>query len=359
MAKANLTTKAQITTSVRELDFVTRFGRNWDALRDIMGIMRPIKKDPGTKLVSYKASIVLQDGDVGEGESVPYSKAKVEPVAYDDLTLEKYKKAVSVEAVAKYGAAVAVQRTDEAFLNQLQSKIMDRFYAFLATGSMTATYTTFQMAIAMAIGKVKDRFEGADLDVTQINVWVNTLDAYEYLGAANVSVQSQFGIDYIENFMGAQKMFLSSKISRGKVIATPSENIVNYYIDPGDADFTQLGLDFTVDGETNYIGFHTEGNYDTYVGENAALMGMALWAEYLDGVAVVYIGTPTAVTNAETITSTVGDALLFKTAHSPLYSVQELKDGSTAITDYTIERDGVRLASAPTGTVTIKYTYIA
>ena len=74
---------------------------------------------------------------------------------------------------------------------------------------------------------------------------------------------------------------------------------------------------------------------------------------------VGYIGTDTKVTSAETITADASDTKLFKTAHAPVVSVQELKDGSTAITAYTIERDGVRLASAPAGTVTIKYTYVA
>lgn len=36
-AKTNLTTAAQITVNAREVDFVTRFGKNWDALRTIMG----------------------------------------------------------------------------------------------------------------------------------------------------------------------------------------------------------------------------------------------------------------------------------------------------------------------------------
>ena len=31
------------------------------------------------------------------------------------------------------------------------------------------------------------------------------------------------------------------------------------------------------------------GNYDTFVGENAALMGMKLWAEYLDGIANITV----------------------------------------------------------------------
>ena len=76
-------------------------------------------------------------------------------------------------------------------------------------------------------------------------------------------------------------------IARGTVIATPVENIDLYYIDPGDSEFARLGLQYTTDGETNLIGFHAQGNYGTAVGESFALMGMALWAEYLDGIAVV------------------------------------------------------------------------
>ena len=110
----NTTTTAQITLEAKEIDFITRFEQNWDALREILGIMRPIRKDPGTKLVASKASVVLQDGNVAEGDEVPLSQATVVPVAYEDLTLEKFRKAVTAEAVAKFGAAIAVQKTDGA-----------------------------------------------------------------------------------------------------------------------------------------------------------------------------------------------------------------------------------------------------
>ena len=110
-----LTVKNDITVAVRELDFVTRFGKNWDALREILGIMRPIRKTPGTKLTSYEASMksdALQGGaSVGEGEEIPYTEFQVKPVAYEDIVLEKYAKAVSIESVDKFGATVAVQRT--------------------------------------------------------------------------------------------------------------------------------------------------------------------------------------------------------------------------------------------------------
>lgn len=287
MAKANLTKVADINATVREIDFVTRFTQNWDALREILGIMRPIAKAAGTKLAAYNASVSLQSGEVGEGEDIPYSKATITPVAFEDLTIEKYAKAVSIEAVNKYGAAVAVQKTDDAFLNELQSTVMDRFYTFIGTGTLTGAYSTFQMAVSMAIGKVKDKFKKIHRDSSSVVVFVNTLDVYEYLGSANITIQSMFGFDYVQNFMGADVMIISSEIPTGKVIATPTENLVLYYVDPESSDFKQLGLDYTVDGDTNLIGFHANGNYNTAVGECFAIMGMVLWAEYLDGIAVI------------------------------------------------------------------------
>lgn len=295
-AKAGITVKNDITVAVRELDFVTRFGKNWDALREILGIMRPIRKAPGTKLTSYEASMkseALQGGaSVGEGEEIPYTEFQVKPVAYADITLEKYAKAVSIESVDKFGAAVAVQRTDEAFLNELQSKVMNDFYTFLTTqGTLTPTdsITSFQMGVAMAVGLVVDKFKKIHRDTTNIVVWVNTLDAYEYLGAAGLTVQTAFGMQYVQNFLGAQTVILSSEISRGKIFATPVENIVLYYVDPGDGDYAQLGLNYTVQGETNLIGFHANGNYQTAVGESFAIMGMKLWAEYVDGIANITV----------------------------------------------------------------------
>lgn len=290
MPKANLTKVANIDAGIREIDFVTRFGRNWQSLQEILGIMRPIKKTPGTQLVAYNATVTLQNGEVGEGEEIPYSLARVKPVTFADIKLNKYAKAVSIEAVNKYGAATAVQKTDDAFLTELQDKVLTDFYAFLATGTLTSTESNFQMAVAMAIGKVKDKFKAMHKDYTSIVVFVNTLDAYRYLGAAELTVQTAFGLDYVENFMGADKLIISSDIAQGKVIATPTENIDLYYVDPSDSDFAQLGLEFTVQGETNLIGFHINGNYNTAVGETFALMGMTLWAEYLDGIAVISVG---------------------------------------------------------------------
>ena len=286
--------------TAREVDFVTRFGDNWESLRNILGIMRPIRKAAGTSLVSYTASVALESGTVGAGKVIPYSKATIVEAAKANVTVEKYAKAVPIEDVVNYGAEVAIEKSDDAFLSQLQNVVLGKFYTFLNTGSLTGTATTWQAALAKAQGLVLDKFATMQKEVTEVVGFANILDAYDYLGAANITVQTAFGLTYIENFMGYRTLFLlpAAQIARGNVIATPVENVDLYYIDPSDSDFAKLGLEYTTQGETNLIGFHAQGNYSTAVGESYALMGMVLWAEYLDGIAVVSFGGAGGATGA-------------------------------------------------------------
>lgn len=278
--------------TAREVDFVTRFTDNWIALRQIMGIMRPIRKAPGTQLISYTASVELEDGAVGPGNVIPYSKATIIQATKDDLTIDKYAKAVPIEDVNKYGAEIAIEKSDDAFLTTLQNKVLGKFYTFLKTGTLKGSATTWQAALAKAQGEVLNKFASMQKDVTAVVGFANILDAYDYLGTADITVQTQFGLTYIENFLGYSTLFLlpESFIPRNQVIATPVENLDLYYVDPGDSEFARLGLNYTTQGETNLIGFHAQGNYSTAVGESYAIMGMALWAEYLDGIAVVTVG---------------------------------------------------------------------
>ena len=306
-AKDNLIMTKDIQVTAREIDFVTRFERNWEHLREILGIMRPIKKTPGAVLKSKYAEGTLQDGNVKEGEEIPYSNFTVKEKPYAEMSIEKYAKAVSIEAIKDHGYENAVQMTDDEFLFQLQTNVTGRFYDYLKTGTLTSTETTFQMALAMAKGRVENKFKQMHRNVTGVVGFVNILDVYEYLGAAEITIQNQFGFQYMKDFMGFNTIFLlsDSEIPRGQVIATPVENIVLYYVDPNESDFARAGLVYTVSGETNLIGFHTQGNYHTAVSEAFAVMGLTLFAEYIDAIAVITIDeTPTLGTL--TVTSAAG-----------------------------------------------------
>lgn len=306
-AKTNLIKTADIQVTAREIDFVTRFERNWEHLREILGIMRPIKKQPGAILKSKYAEGSLEDGNVGEGEEIPYSKFTVKEKEYAEMTIEKYAKAVSIENIKDHGYENAVQMTDDEFLFQLTTMVTGRFYDYLNTGTLTATETTFQMALAMAKGLVENKFKMMHRTATGVVGFVNILDVYEYIGAADITIQNQFGFQYIKDFMGFNTIFLLSEgeIQRGRIIATPVENIVLYYVDPNESDFVRAGLVYTVSGETNLIGFHTQGDYKHAVSEAFAIMGLTLFAEYIDAIAVVSMTDDTTL-GTLTVTSAAG-----------------------------------------------------
>lgn len=336
-AKANLIMTNDIQVTAREIDFVTRFERNWQHLRDILGIMRPIKKQPGAVLKSKYAEGTLQSGNVGEGEEIPYSKFTVKEKTYAEMTIEKYAKAVSIEAIKDHGYENAVQMTDDEFLFQLQTDVTGRFYDYLKTGTLTSTETTFQMALAMAKGRVENKFKQMHRNVTGVVGFVNILDVYEYLGAAEITIQNQFGFQYMKDFMGFNTIFLlsDSEIPRGQVIATPVENIVLYYVDPNESDFARAGLVYTVSGETNLIGFHTQGNYHTAVSEAFAVMGLTLFAEYIDAIAVITIDeTPTLGTL--TVTSAAGTA-----SGDTKITVNPAKENANNVYKYKVAADAV------------------
>lgn len=291
MAKENLTMSADVQVKAREIDFVTRFARNWEHLREIIGIMRPIKKENGAVLKSKYAEGTLQSGNVGEGEEIPYSKFTVLEKPYAEMTIEKFSKAVSIEAIKDHGYDNAVQMTDNEFLYLLQTNVTDRFYDYIKTGTLRSTESSFQMALAMAKGRVENKFKQMHRTATGTVGFVNVLDVYKYIGAANVTIQNRFGFEYIKDFMGFNTIFLVSEdeVPQGTVIATPVENIVLYYVDPSDSDYARAGLEYTVAGETPLLGFHTQGNYRTAVSEAFAIMGLTLFAEYIDAVAVISV----------------------------------------------------------------------
>lgn len=312
---AGVTTSTVLNTDsalkAREIDFVTRFDKNWDALRTILGIFKPIRKEPGTSLVTYEAQMkdeALQGGaNVGEGEAIPFTQFKVVESKREDIVVEKYAKSLSLESVSKWGATVAIEKTDDAFMVELQNKVLKDFYTFLKTGTLKGTQKKWQKALAIAKGAVLNKFAGMNRNVTEVVGFANVMDFYDWLGDKEITVQTMFGLQYIKDFFGFSTLFLlpDDYIPAKTVIATPVENIDLYYIDPGDSDFKKLGLDYTTSGETNLIGFHAGGNYTNATGETYAIMGMKLWAEYLDGVCVVTVGTTDTIPQVSSVASEV------------------------------------------------------
>lgn len=287
----NTITTENFDLQAKAVDLADRFDANWEALREILGIMRPIRKAPGTRLISYKATVNMNDTPHVEGDEVPLSSVNLEEVSHKDLALKPDRKRVTAEAVLKYGAKLAVQKTDDAFLNEIQGGILDEFYAFALTGTLKDNFDTFQMAIAMAVAKVKHKFKQMRLNYSNVVVFVNTLDVGRYQGTEKISLQTKAGIEYAKDFTGVDTLIVSSEIPEGTVVAIPVDNIILYYVDPSDGDFKELGLNYqTGMGETNLIGVAKTAEYGRVSGDTHVLHGLTLWAEYLDAIAVVTFG---------------------------------------------------------------------
>lgn len=307
-APDNMTGQDQIMVRAREVDFVTSFARDMQALLDILGIIRMIKKENGSELKVRKASGTLKSGEVAEGEEIPLSQYEVTEETVGTININKYRKGVSLEAIASKGYDAAVDQTDQEFRADLRNVITDKLYDTLKSGSLVSHEGTLQMAVSMAIGRVKARFEEMGRTATGIAVWVNTLDLFKYLGGAQVTMQTAFGQTYLQNFLGADVMFVTSKIPENTVCATPLNNLIAYYVDPADSEFMRAGLSYTVDSETGFIGFHTEGNYERAISDMFAIMGVRMMVEYLDAVANIAVGDrDTQTLKTLTVKSVAGD----------------------------------------------------
>ena len=296
-AENNVIAKAQ-TAKVRELDFAQLFGENVQNLIKMLGVTRKISVTAGTALKVLKTTGTLQSGIVAEGDVIPLSQYQTTYETVAEATLNKWRKATTAEAILKGGYDQAVNETNKKMILDIQKGIRTQFVTFLATGTATATGTGLQAALANAWGKLQVLFED---DAVQAVYFLNPMDVADYLGSANISVQTAFGLNYVENFMGLGTVILTGSVSKGSFYATASDNIVCYYINVAEANGIGDAFDFTTDGETGFVGIHEDGNYTRMQEETIAISGVTLFAERLDGVVVGTIGNfnDTLVVKAE------------------------------------------------------------
>lgn len=295
-AEQNLiTTDVLSDAQVREVDFVLQFTESVKKLMEALGITRKIAKQAGTVLKTYKATGTLESGAVPEGEVIPLSLYTVEPVTYKELTLKKWRKGTSAEAIVEKGYNQAVVMTTDRMLKDVQKGIRKDFFDFLATGTGVASGADLQETLAQIWGQLQVKFED---DEIQSVYFMNPLDIADYLGKAQISTQTAFGMTYVEDFLGLGTVFTNTNVPKGKVYATAKENVVLYYIAVNGADLGEA-FDFTSD-ETGYIGIHEHPNYDNMTALDTVVNGIELFAERLDGVVVGTIGGNSANENEGT-----------------------------------------------------------
>ena len=283
-AEANLIKSADL-VKAREIEFTYMFGESIRKLMEALGVTRKIAKQAGTVLKAYKATGELQDGAVAEGDTIPLSKYATEPVNFKEIVLKKWRKATSAEAIVEKGYSQAVTMTTDAMLKDVQKGIRKTFFDFLATGTGVATGDTFQATLAQSWGQLQVLFEDDDI---QSVYFMNPLDVADYLATANITLQTAFGMTYVENFLGLGTVIFNSSVPKGKIYSTAKDNLVLYYIPVNGADLNEA-FTFTSD-RTGLIGIHEQPDYTNMTASDTIISGIVLFAERIDGVVVGTIG---------------------------------------------------------------------
>lgn len=300
-AESNLITKSQM-SKVREVDFVSQFAHtSLSKLIEVLGVTRKIPMQEGTTMYMYTTTGTLQSGSVSEGAVIPLSQYQRNKTAVGEITLKKWRKATSAEAIMKSGYDEAVRATDAAVLRDVQKEVRGAFFTLLngaITNSTSVVEETLQAALAEAWAQLQIKFED---DTAQPVHFLNPLDVGDYLKTANITVQTAFGLNYIEDFLGLGTVILSSRVTQGTFVSTAKENIILYYLTMNGDIASRFGL--TVD-DLGYIGIKTDIPTEERAQlETLVMSGIQFFVEYAQG---VIKGSITGVLPRFTLTSEAG-----------------------------------------------------
>lgn len=303
-AETNVITTQQM-VKVREIDFVRRFtGTILRKLMEALGVTRKIPLIEGTTMYYYTTTGTLQSGAVAEGEIIPLSQYERVKTPIGEITLKKWRKATTAEAILKSGYDEAVLETDKKLLLDVQTGIRTDFFDYLkAIDATVVGASTLQMVLAQTWGNLQVLFENDAIEAVH---FMHPLTIADYLGSANITVQTAFGFNYIKDFLGLGTVIMTSQIPKGQVISTAKENLIMYYIPVSAKAMSSLGV--TAD-QTGYIGiksaYPTEERAQV---ETLVLSGIQFLVEYASGVVFGQIdSTPTL--GSVTVTSTAGTAV--------------------------------------------------
>ena len=270
---------------VREIDFVTQFNGSLSKLIEAMGVTRKIAVQEGATLKMLKVTGTLESGTVAEGELIPLSHYETEEVPVGEVKLNKWRKATTAEAILKGGYDQAVGATTDKMVKDIQKTIRNNLFTFMASGTGEAAGDTLQAALANGWGKLSVLFED---DAVQTVYFLNPMDVSDYLGSAQVTMQTAFGMNYIENFLSLGTVFLNSSVPAGKYFATAVDNIVTYFVNMGSGDIATV-FNLATD-ETGYIGIHEYPDEDHARVLDLVMSGVTFFPERQDGIVVGTIG---------------------------------------------------------------------
>lgn len=279
MAALDNTIKAEDIAAAQDLELLANFKHEFDRLTELISISGVETQGAGTTLYQYKVTGTPSVESAEEGDEVPLSKYTVTKEIVDSLTVKKYRKLTTAEAVLKGGIENAVNRTDRKLLSDIRAGIIKDYFTFLGKGTGTATGKDLQATLAQMSAKLADTLEKNNDSATGLVWFLNPYDVADYLADATVSVQNVFGMTYLESFLGVSNVFVTNQVTKGTAYVTPIDNIHIYGVDFGALGTAGLSYESLSDG---VIGVHHDPAYDRVSTQTHVLVGVQMLAEIKD-----------------------------------------------------------------------------
>lgn len=282
-APTNETVTADVEPAI-SVDLVNNLATNIIELQNLLGIITMQPMSAGTLIKQYAMEVGTIATQVAEGEEIGLTKVTRTLSNTIELKLNKYRRQTTAEAIQKVGQAIAINDTDAKLVGAIRGEIKKAFYTNLATGTGSATGATLQAGLANGWGAVKKRFE--DYDATPV-FFISTEDVASYLATAQITLQTAFGFDYVENFLGLGTAIVTPALASGTAYATAKENLHGAYIPANGGDVAQaFGL--TAD-TTGLVGMTHNANTNNASVDTMILSGVTFFPEYTDGVIKITI----------------------------------------------------------------------
>jgi hypothetical protein len=270
------------------VDFANQFDLRTEGFLQFFNLM---SVGQGTLIKGKTANVDLaEDMTHAKGAEISESDIQLDEIDIAELIFEATKVRVSYQDIQKFGRATAIDRKDNELIDALAEHIEDTLITNMsefAEGAVTAE--TYKRGLAKAAGEVKSvrGFKGA-----KVVAFVNTLDYYDHLADSEVATaQSLFGMEYVEDFLGYDAIFMSNKIAEGEFLVTARNNLNLAHIPANGEAFNSLGLTPT---ENNLLGVKHYLDDDTGDILTKAHFGLEAFGERVDAVIKVTIGVETA-----------------------------------------------------------------
>lgn len=286
MAVLDNTVLAANIAAAQDIEMIQNFKGDVDRLSEILGIFGAEVVAAGTTMYQYSVTGSLSTSTVAEGDEVPLSEYNVTKTPVDSIAVKPYRKLTTAQAILKGGYENAIAKTDRKMLAQVRSGILADFFTFLGKGTGTASGAGLQAAFAQGDAELRDTMETNGDEAEALVHFVNPFDIADYLGRANVTTQTVFGMQYLESFLGVENIFVTNRVTAGTMYVTPVDNIHLYGVDFG--SLADAGLTYTVQ-DGSLIGVHHTPAYNRTSAETYVLTGALMLAEIKDYIVKVTI----------------------------------------------------------------------